>query len=184
LAVGDAARPLPPQPQEFRDRQRELVNKLTQMKTRGDEQLQEQGLPTGKRKMLASLKNHWADLLVCVEHPAVATDNNAAARTRRNPVTGRKNDYGSGRVWSAQLAAVMFTVLQTVLLWGLNLRHWFQAFLDACPWGPPAARPVRVPTLDNECRTYDQLRQLAPNACSPLDSERPAPSTPQGPDTS
>jgi transposase len=50
----------------------------------------------------------------------------------RNPVTGRKRYYGSGRVWSAQLAALMFTVLHTVRLWGLNPRHWLSAYLTAC----------------------------------------------------
>ena len=102
------------------------------MKARWAEQLQEQGLPAVKRQVLTSLKRHWAGLLVFVEHPEVPMDNNAAERALRNPVTGRKNYYGSGRVWSAQLAAVMFTVLQTVLLWGLNPRHWLQAFLQAC----------------------------------------------------
>ncbi len=59
-------------------------------------------------------------------------DNNTAERALRNPVVGRKNYYGSGRVWSAQLAAMMFSVLQTILLWGLNPYHWLRAFLQAC----------------------------------------------------
>src|SRR2546425_11719418 len=40
--------------------------------------------------------------------------------------------YGSGSVWSAHLAARMFSVLQTVLLWGLNPHHWLSTFLQAC----------------------------------------------------
>jgi hypothetical protein len=35
-------------------------------------------------------------------------------------------------VWSAHLAAMMFSVLQTVLLWDLNPPHWLSAFLQAC----------------------------------------------------
>ena len=58
-------------------------------------------------------------------------DNNTAERALRNPVVGRKNSYGSGRVWSAHLAAMLFSVLQTILLWGLNPHHWLQAFLQA-----------------------------------------------------
>jgi hypothetical protein len=34
------------------------------MKTRCDDQLQEQGLPAVKRKVLTSLQKHWAGLLV------------------------------------------------------------------------------------------------------------------------
>lgn len=186
LAVWDAARLLPHQPLEFWKRQHELVNKLTQMKTRCDDQLQEQGRPTVKRKVLASLKNHWAGLLVFVDHPDVPMDNNAAERALRNPVTGRKNYYGSGRVWSAQLAAVMFTVLQTVLLWGVNPRHWLQAFLQACAdhgGTPPPDLSEFLPWTMSTERTH-QLRQPLPAAFPPLGSERPAPSNPRGPDTS
>jgi hypothetical protein len=39
---------------------------------------------------------------------------------------------GPGGVWSAHLAAMMFSVLQTVLLWDLNPQHWLSAFLQAC----------------------------------------------------
>jgi transposase len=59
-------------------------------------------------------------------------DNNTAERGLRTPVVGRKNYYGSGSVWSAHLAAMMFSVLQTVLLWDLKPHHWLTAFLQAC----------------------------------------------------
>jgi transposase len=74
----------------------------------------------------------WDGLTVFVGRPEVAMDNNSAERILRNPVVGRKNYYGSGSVWSAHLAARMFSVLQTVLLWGLNPHHWLSAFLHAC----------------------------------------------------
>jgi transposase len=95
-------------------------------------------------------------------------DNNTAERILRNPVVGRKNYYGSGSVWSAHLAAMLFSVLQTFLLWGLNPHHWLHAFLQACadhggqsptdlsaflPWQmtperrEALARPVPVPWL-------------------------------------
>ena len=35
-------------------------------------------------------------------------DNNTAERVERGPVVGRKNYYGSGSVWSGQLAAMTF----------------------------------------------------------------------------
>jgi transposase len=97
-------------------------------------------------------------------------DNNTAERILRNPVVGRKNYYGSGSVWSAHFTAMMFSVLQTLLLWGLNPHHWLSAFLQACadngsqspadlspfvPWQMSAERraelsrplPVMVPAL-------------------------------------
>lgn len=59
-------------------------------------------------------------------------DNNSAERAIRNPVLGRKNYYGSGSIWSAELAAMMFSQLQTIELWQLNPRHWLQDYLTAC----------------------------------------------------
>jgi transposase len=84
------------------------------------------------RAVLASLSGHWLGLTVFVDHPEVPMDNNAAERAERGPVVGRKNYYGSGAVWSGQLAAVMFSVLQTVAQWDLNPRLWLTGYLAAC----------------------------------------------------
>lgn len=89
-------------------------------------------LHRAQTKVLNSLRNHWSGLTLFVDHPQVPMDNNQAERSLRNPVNGRKNYYGSGAVWSAELAAMLFTILQTLILWGLNPRHWLHAFLSAC----------------------------------------------------
>ena len=64
------------------------------------------GHPPVRQRVLESLGNHWTGLTVFVEHPEVPMDNNAVERTERGPVAGRKNYYGSGAVWSGQLAAM------------------------------------------------------------------------------
>jgi len=102
------------------------------MQARCEAYLLDPDLHLVQKKVLSSLHNHWDGLTVFVERPEVAMDNNTAERILRNPVVGRKNYYGSGSVWSAHLAAMMFSVVQTVLLWGLNPHHWLSAFLQAC----------------------------------------------------
>src|SRR5919204_4221743 len=165
LAVWEETLPLHQQPCAFVERHRALESHLSQMQARCEAHLHEPTLHLAKAKVLSSLHNHWEGLTVFVERPAVAMDNNAAERRLRNPVVGRKNYYGSGSVWSAHLAAMMFSVIQTVLLWGLNPHHWLSAFLQACaehrgqsptdlssflPWQmtperrAELARPVRV----------------------------------------
>jgi len=84
-----------------------------------------------KFKILTSLKNHWDGLSVFVEHPEAPMDNNSGERPIRNPVTGRKNFYGSGSLWSSQLAAIMFSIFQTMVLRGLNCNHWLRSYLTA-----------------------------------------------------
>ena len=58
-------------------------------------------------------------------------DNNKAENSIRNPVTGRRNFYGSGSLWSYQLTAMMFSIFQSKKLGGLNCRHWIRSYLTA-----------------------------------------------------
>jgi transposase len=132
LEAWDETLPLEQQPLAFTERHQALETKLSQIQAGYEAQLQEPTLHLAKHKVLSSLHNHWEGLTVFVGRPEVAMDNNTAERTLRNPVVGRKNSYGSGSVWSAHLAARRFSVLQTVLLWGLNPHHWLSAFLQAC----------------------------------------------------
>jgi transposase len=98
----------------------------------GERELEAADLHPARRKVLESLGNHWTGLTVFVEHPEVPMDNNTAERSLRGPVVGRKNYYGSGSAWSGQLAAITFSLFQTLCLWGLNPRLWLTAYLQAC----------------------------------------------------
>src|SRR5439155_6645679 len=130
----DETVPLDQQSAAFAERHRDLETHLSQMQARCEAHLLDPDLHLVKKKVLSSLDNHWDGLTVFVERPEVAMDNNTAERILRNPVVGRKNYYGSGSVWSAHLAAMMFSVVQTVLLWGLNPHRWLTAFLQACAY--------------------------------------------------
>ena len=105
---------------------------VTAFGARGEAELAAPDLHPAPRKVLESLGNHWTGLTVFVEHPEVPMDNNTAERSERGPVVGRKNYYGSGSLWSGRLAAMMFSLFQTLCLWGLNPRLWLTAYLEAC----------------------------------------------------
>jgi transposase len=83
-------------------------------------------------KVLESMTAHWAGLTVFVACPWVDIDNNAAERSMRSPVVGRKNFNGSGSEVCAELAATVYSLFATMKLWGLNLRTWLTAYLQAC----------------------------------------------------
>ena len=82
--------------------------------------------------MLNSLLNHWQGLTVFVDHPDVPLDNNTAERAHRGPVVARKNFYGSGSLWSGRLAAMLFSLFQTIQLWKMDVHRWLTAYLTAC----------------------------------------------------
>jgi transposase len=105
---------------------------VTSFGERGQAELREPDVHPARQKVLESLGDHWGGLTVFVEHPEVPMDNNTAERSERGPVVGRKNYYGSGSVWSGGLAAMLFSLLQTLCLSGLNPRLWLTAYLSAC----------------------------------------------------
>lgn len=117
-------------------------------------------LHEAQRSVLVSLQNHWHGLIIFLTYPEVPMDNNSAERAIRNPVVGRKNYYGSGSIWSAELAAMMFSQMQTIELWKLNPRHWLQEYLTACAeqgGTAPADLTLFLPWSMSE----DRRRQLA-----------------------
>ncbi|MCI0464332.1 MAG: transposase [Gemmataceae bacterium] len=75
---------------------------------------------------------HWGGLTVLVEPPEVPLATNAAERAQRGPVVGRKNYYGSGAVWAGPLAALLFSLVETLRLWGLKAQPWRTGYLTAC----------------------------------------------------
>ena len=124
----------------FKKHHEQLIKEMDAMAAQRDEFLKTHTsddsdstvLTKAKVKILTSLQTHWKGLIVFLEHPEVPMDNNNGERPIRNPVTGRKNFYGSGSLWSSQLAAIMFSVFQTIALNGLNCNHWLRSYLMAC----------------------------------------------------
>lgn len=128
----DSSKSLADQNGSFARVQGLLERAAERMKGQFERELAQASLDNAKRKVLSSLQNHWSGLTVFVSHPEVAADNNSAERALRNPVVLRKNCRGSGSQWSAALAAQMFSILQTVLMWNLNPRRWLTEYLNAC----------------------------------------------------
>lgn len=96
------------------------------------------GLHLAQRQVLTSLRNrnHWQGLVVFVTYPEAPMDNNRVEQAIRNPVIGRKNYYGSGSIRSAKLAAMKFSLFQTIEPWRsmveyihLILVRWLSSFL-------------------------------------------------------
>jgi transposase len=108
---------------------REHVAHLVQCR---DAELQQPDLHPVCTKVLTSLQKHWSGLTVFLDHPEVPLDNNTAERAQRGPVVARKNYYGSGALWSGRLAAMMFSLLETLALWNLCPLRWLTAYLTAC----------------------------------------------------
>ena len=175
----DSERPLDQQSETFNRHHQgvqatlhEMQQEATRLSTDDEGALDEatRALPYGARKQqrkgCKSLLAHWSGLTLFAENPQVPLDNNVAENTLRGPVTGRKNYYGSGSLWSATLAVSAFSIFKTLGLWGINTRHWLSAYLTTCaenggkppvdiaPWLPWSMDPARRDELARPPPTY------------------------------
>ncbi len=167
----------------YAEADRLLRDQLEQMCQRCVSELSEPKLRLPQRKALTSLQNHWLGLTVFVDHPDVPMDNNEAERRQRGPVVARKNFYGSGALWSGRLAAMLFSLFQTLQVWGMDTGKWLTAYLSACakageepppdphlylPWNMTAQEPRKLERGKTEtaglraaqCRTARHLKRM------------------------
>jgi transposase len=158
-------------PSAFAEQDRIVRAQVLGMAQQRDAELQQADLHPACRKALESLHRHWAGLTVFVEHPEVPMDNNAAERSERGPALGRKNYYGSGALWSGQLAAYMFSLFQTLQLWNLSCQRWLTAYLQACadaggvvPANPEAFLPWNLSAAQRQALTLTTASGRVPPA--------------------
>jgi len=121
-----------PDSRAFREADRQLRQHIKKMTKQIASEIEDMQILPSAKKILKSLSMHWQGLIVFVDHPSIPMDNNVAERGLRSSVLGRKNYYGSGSIWSSELAAVMFTILKTLKLWGINPHTWLLAYLQEC----------------------------------------------------
>jgi transposase len=161
---------------QYQIHQQALEAQLSALAERRERELASERLHPAAGKALSSLGEHWPGLIVFAAHPAVPMDNNPGEQSL--PVTGRKNFYGSGSLWSARLAAAALTVLQTIRLWGLNPHHWLYAWLQAgAEQGgqPPTDLNPFLPWQMDEARRGELSQPLPwspaePRASPPIDT--------------
>jgi len=122
----------PPGTAAFLEEDAPLRRQLTAMDQQAQTELSDATLRLPCRKVLTSLREHWEGLVRFVDHPEVPMYNNASERAGRGPAMGRKNYYGSGALWSARLAAAMFSIVATWKRWDLSPQAWLTWYFQQC----------------------------------------------------
>lgn len=118
--------------QAFHEKDTALKKHVKKMKKQMKAELKDKHVCYIAKKILMSLQEHWEGLTLFVYNPGIPMDNNTAERSLRASVVGRKNYYGSGSIWSAELSAVMFSLFKTLKLWGINPHTWLLAYFHEC----------------------------------------------------
>jgi transposase len=119
----------------------QMESRFAAMKKRAMEELP--GYPEqGKYyKALKYFLGNFEGLTVFIGDAGVPIDNNSQERLLRNHVVGRKTWYGTHSERGALTAAVIFTVVETCKLNGVNPREYFKALVQDLLAGKPPRTP-------------------------------------------
>ena len=93
---------------------------------------QQRSLPESKlHKALQYMVSNWDQLTRFLEEPQAPLSNNAAERTVRGPVVGRKNHYGSKSKRGTEVAAVFYSLVESAKLAGKEPAAYLRAAAEA-----------------------------------------------------
>jgi len=79
-----------------------------------------------------SMKEHWNGLVLFVEFPELPMDNNLMENGIRPCALGRNNFLGNHSIWGGNLAACMYSIIQTCLLNMINPRDYLLHYFNVC----------------------------------------------------
>ena len=65
---------------------------------------------------MSSMKEHWRGLTLFVDFPELPMDNNLMENSIRPAALGRKNYIGNHSKWGGNLAACMYSIIQTCVI--------------------------------------------------------------------
>ena len=83
------------------------------------------------RKAIKYMQKIWAELTLFLDDPRIPLDNNLAEQSLRGPVLGRKNHYGSRSKRGLEVAATLYSLVQTAQLCGVDPAVYLKAAVEA-----------------------------------------------------
>jgi len=92
-------------------------------------------------RALRYLGDLWPGLTRFLDEPRVPLDNNATERALRGPVVGRKNHYGSRSRRGTEVAAILYSLLESAKLCGVDPKAYLRAAALAALNGEPPLLP-------------------------------------------
>lgn len=108
--------------------------------------LEQRTLPEGALgKAIAYMGGLWPGLLLFLEDGRIPVDNNATERAIRGPVIGRKNHYGSRSKRGTEVAAVIYSLVESAKLCELEPRAYLRTAVHAALKGEPVPLPHELP---------------------------------------
>ena len=95
------------------------------------DQLPKSRAELGFRKAIEYSINQWPQLIKFLDDPVIPLTNNEAERSIRQVVMGRKNFYGSRSIDGADLAAMIYTIIESCKKFEIDPRQYILETLKA-----------------------------------------------------
>jgi transposase len=86
---------------------------------------------SGLHKAIGYMVHMWPGLVLCLDDPDIPLDNNGTERAARGPVVGRKNHYGSHSLRGTEVAASLYSLVESAKLNALEPRFYLRAAVRA-----------------------------------------------------
>lgn len=133
---------LPDKPEEALGYRTQMIPFFEQMKNRALEILVSHSSKSTMGKALGYFLDNFLELTLFTKNIELPIDNNPQERLLRNPVIGRKTWYGTHSKRGALTAAILFSLVESCKLNGINPRLFFRQLVDDIHAGKPAYTPA------------------------------------------
>ena len=142
---------------------------------------------SGLHKALGYMVHMWKGLVLFLDNPLIPLDNNGTERAARGPVLGRKNHYGSRSLRGTEVAALLYSLVESSKLNDLEPRLYFRVAVRAGLRHEPVPLPHEVKAMlaegkleppDDDEHT-EGIVNAALAAASAAAHEKPSPEQPE-----
>lgn len=86
---------------------------------------------SGLHKAIGYMINMWPGLVLFLDDPSIPLDNNGTERAARGPVVGRKNHYGSRSLRGTEVAATLYSLVESAKLNDVEPRLYLRVAVRA-----------------------------------------------------
>jgi transposase len=86
---------------------------------------------SGLHKAIGYMINMWPGLVLFLDDPSIPLDNNGTERAARGPVVGRKNHYGSHSLRGTEVAATLYSLVESAKLNDVEPRLYLRVAVRA-----------------------------------------------------
>jgi transposase len=129
-------------PENAQDLRSQMIPIFEDMKNRALETLASYSAKSTMSKALSYFLKNFDEFTMFTKNIELPIDNNPQERLLRNPVVGRKTWYGTHSQRGAITAAILFSLVESCKLNGINPRQYFKKLVDDIHAGKPAYTPA------------------------------------------